>query len=245
MTEYDTTASALLELGAATLGESGGHAMRARIRAAWSGARVAAPAFPVRCTPGDNLAIHVAVAEAPAGHTLVVDVGDVPELGYWGEVLTTGAQARGLAGLVIDGGVRDVAALEAHGFPVFSTMIALRGATKNQAGAVGGSTTRRRHRRVPRRLDRRRRRRCHGRARGRARRRTRRGPRPRDQGRRVLRGTAGRRNDDGAARPRRRAGHARLKVGPASTPTSATPRGRRGRRLSSPLKPAVVRAASG
>jgi 4-hydroxy-4-methyl-2-oxoglutarate aldolase len=140
MTEYDTTAASLLELGAATLGESGGHAMRARIGAAWPGARVAAPAYPVRCTPGDNLAIHVAVAEAPAGHVLVVDVGDRPELGYWGEVLTTGAQARGLAGLVIDGGVRDVAALEAHDFPVFSTMIALRGATKNQPGAVGGST---------------------------------------------------------------------------------------------------------
>jgi 4-hydroxy-4-methyl-2-oxoglutarate aldolase len=139
-TEYDTTASTLLELGAATLGESGGHAMRTRICAAWPGARVAAPAFPVVCTPGDNLAIHVAVAEAPAGHVLVVDVGDRPELGYWGEVLTTGAQARGLAGLVIDGGVRDVAALQAHAFPVFSTMIALRGATKNQPGAVGGST---------------------------------------------------------------------------------------------------------
>jgi 4-hydroxy-4-methyl-2-oxoglutarate aldolase len=133
----DDTAAALLELGAATLGEAGGHAMRARIRAAWPGARFAAPAYPVHCTPGDNLAIHVAVAEAPAGHALVVDVGDVPELGYWGEVLTTGAQARGLAALVIDGGVRDTAALEAHGFPVFSTMVALRGATKNQAGTVG------------------------------------------------------------------------------------------------------------
>jgi 4-hydroxy-4-methyl-2-oxoglutarate aldolase len=140
MTEYDTIAATLLELGAATLGESGGHAMRARIRGAWPGARVAAPAFPVRCSAGDNLAVHVAVAEAPAGHVLVVDVGDQPELGYWGEVLTTGAQARGLAGLVIDGGVRDVAALHAHAFPVFSTMIALRGATKNRAGSVGGST---------------------------------------------------------------------------------------------------------
>jgi 4-hydroxy-4-methyl-2-oxoglutarate aldolase len=95
----------------------------------------------VRCTPGDNLAIHVAVAEAPAGYALVVDVGDQLELGYWGEVLTTGAQARGLAGLVIDGGVRDAAALHAHHFPVFSTMIALRGATKNRAGAVGDAVT--------------------------------------------------------------------------------------------------------
>jgi 4-hydroxy-4-methyl-2-oxoglutarate aldolase len=141
MSENDVTEAELLGLGTATLGESGGRAMRARIRAAWTGARVAAPAFPVRCTPGDNLAIHVAVAEAPVGFALVVDVGDQPELGYWGEVLTTGAEARGLAGLVIDGGVRDVSALCAHGFPVFSTMIALRGATKNRAGVVGGSVT--------------------------------------------------------------------------------------------------------
>jgi 4-hydroxy-4-methyl-2-oxoglutarate aldolase len=79
----------------------------------------------------------VAVTKAPAGHALVVDVGDEPERGYWGEVLTTAAKARDLAGLVIDGGVRDVAALQEHGFPVFSTRIALRGATKNSAGAVG------------------------------------------------------------------------------------------------------------
>jgi 4-hydroxy-4-methyl-2-oxoglutarate aldolase len=141
MSENDLTQAELLELGAATLGESGGRPMRARIRAAWSGARLAAPAFPVRCTPGDNLAIHVAVAEAPTGSALVVDVGDQPELGYWGEVLTTGAQARGLTGLVIDGGVRDVSALAAHHFPVFSTMIALRGATKDKPGTVGAAAT--------------------------------------------------------------------------------------------------------
>jgi 4-hydroxy-4-methyl-2-oxoglutarate aldolase len=137
--DSDTAArvTELLGLGAATLGESGGHPMRPRIRAVWSGARVAAPAFPVRCTPGDNLAIHVAVATAPAGSVLAVDVGDEDEFGYWGEVLTTGAQSRGIAGLVIDGGVRDTAALEAHGFPVFSTTVALRGASKTRPGTVG------------------------------------------------------------------------------------------------------------
>src|SRR4051794_14147523 len=133
----DDLRAALEELGSATLGEAGGRAMRDRIRAAWPGAVLVAPATPVVCTPGDNLAIHVAVASAPSGSALVVSVGDVPELGYWGEVLTTGAQARGLAGLVIDGGVRDVAALERLGFPVFSSTIALRGATKLRPGAVG------------------------------------------------------------------------------------------------------------
>jgi 4-hydroxy-4-methyl-2-oxoglutarate aldolase len=126
-------------LGAATLGESGGRPMTSRIRPAWPGARLAAPAFAVRCTPGDNLAIHVAVARAPAGSALAIDVGIEPERGYWGEVLTTAAMARGIAGIVIDGCVRDVTALQAHAFPVFSTGVALRGATKELPGAIGGS----------------------------------------------------------------------------------------------------------
>lgn len=137
MTDPPPESALLLKLGTATLGESGALLLPPRVRAAWQGAELAAPAFPVRCTPGDNLAIHVAVAEAPAGSALVVDVGDEPARGYWGEVLTTAAQAGSLAGLVIDGGVRDVARLEALGFPVFATMVALRGATKQAAGSAG------------------------------------------------------------------------------------------------------------
>ncbi len=138
-TKHDDVAHALRVLGSATLGESGGRPMRARIRPVWPGATLVAAAFPVRCTPGDNLAVHVAVARAPEGHALVVDVGSERELGYWGEVLTTAAESRGVAGLVIDGCVRDVAALTAHGFPVFSTGIALPGATKDRPGEVGSS----------------------------------------------------------------------------------------------------------
>ncbi|MFL6242526.1 MAG: RraA family protein [Acidimicrobiia bacterium] len=132
-------AEQLLALGAATLGESGGRPMAPRIRPVWPGARLAAPAFAVRCTPGDNLAVHVAVARTPAGSALVVDVGIERERGYWGEVLTTAAKARGIAGLVIDGCVRDVAALQEHDFPVFSTGVALRGATKELPGMAGGT----------------------------------------------------------------------------------------------------------
>ena len=135
------TAAVLGELGAATLGESGARPMPARIRPVWPGAALAAPAYPVTCTPGDNLAVHVAVTRAPAGSVLVVDVGDVADRGYWGEVLTTAAQSRGLAGLVIDGGVRDVGALERLGFPVFSRTVALPGATKCNRGYVGTAAT--------------------------------------------------------------------------------------------------------
>ena len=134
----DARAAAFAQLGASTLGESGGQPMAARLKAAWPGARISAPAYPVTCAAGDNLAIHVAVAEAPSGSVIVASVGAEPARGYWGEVLTTGAEARGIVGLVIDGGVRDATALEAHGFPVFSSMIALKGATKELPGRVGG-----------------------------------------------------------------------------------------------------------
>ncbi|MEY2406228.1 MAG: 4-hydroxy-4-methyl-2-oxoglutarate aldolase [Acidimicrobiaceae bacterium] len=128
----------LLALGAATLGEAGGSAMAPRIRAVWPGAVLAAPAYAVVCPAGDNLAIHAAVAEAPSGSVLCVEIAGQPEFGYWGEVLTTAAESRGIVGLVIDACVRDVAALEAHGFPVFSVGIALPGAAKVGPGSIGG-----------------------------------------------------------------------------------------------------------
>jgi 4-hydroxy-4-methyl-2-oxoglutarate aldolase len=134
-----TLADDLSGLGAATLGESGAEAMGPRVRAAWTGARLAAPAFTVQCPAGDNLAIHVGVVTAAAGSALVVQVDGMPDRGYWGEVLTTAAEARGLAGLVIDAGVRDVDELRRHGFPVFSSCIALRGAAKEAGGVVGAS----------------------------------------------------------------------------------------------------------
>jgi 4-hydroxy-4-methyl-2-oxoglutarate aldolase len=134
---HHLTAAALVRLGSATLGESGGLATDRRLKPVWSGAVVAGPAYPVGCTPGDNLAVHVAVTTAPRGSVLVVDVGWVADRGYWGEVLTTAAEAAGLVGLVLDGGVRDVAALEAHRFPVFASTVALTGASKDQRGTVG------------------------------------------------------------------------------------------------------------
>jgi len=140
VTPVDDTAATLLTLGSATLGESGGRPMHPRIRAAWPGAMLAAPAYAVLCATSDNLAVHAAVAEAPAGSALVVAV-DPPERGYWGEVLTTGAEARGITGLVIDGCVRDGDALAGHGFPVFATGLALTGATKEQPGSVARPVT--------------------------------------------------------------------------------------------------------
>ena len=124
-------------LGAATLGESGARPMASRIRPVWTGATFAAPAYTIRCAPADNLAVHLGVTLASPGSVLVVDASHEPQRGYWGEVLTTAAEARGLTGLVIDGCIRDSAELEAHGFPVFSAGVALRGAAKVAGGVVG------------------------------------------------------------------------------------------------------------
>ncbi|HUR79062.1 MAG TPA: hypothetical protein VMZ22_14025 [Acidimicrobiales bacterium] len=136
------TADELGALGSATLGECGALRMDHRIKPAWPGAAVAGPAITARCGKADNLAIHVAVADnIVVGTVLVVDATNPPELGYWGEVLTTAAQSRDIAGLVIDGGTRDTAAIEEHGFPVFSALVALTGASKKKGGTVGQSVT--------------------------------------------------------------------------------------------------------
>lgn len=129
----------LIQLGSATLGESGATALSPVIKPMWKGARFAGPAATVACAAGDNLAIHAAVANATRGSVLAVSFAGESVRGYWGEVLTTAAETAGLVALVIDGHVRDLAAIEQHGFPVFARGVALRGATKLGPGEVGGS----------------------------------------------------------------------------------------------------------
>jgi 4-hydroxy-4-methyl-2-oxoglutarate aldolase len=106
------------------------------IRPAWRGARVCGPAVTVECPPGDNLMLHVAVAHARSGVVIVAAVGGYLQAGAWGEILTEAARARGLAGLVIDGAVRDIDAIEASGFPVFSRGLAIGSCTKERRGKL-------------------------------------------------------------------------------------------------------------
>lgn len=129
----------LLSLGTATLGESGAHVLSSGIAAVWSGAQLAGPAYTAMCSEADNLPIHAAIAAAPRGSIVCAGFDHSVERGYWGEVLTVAARAREIDGLVIDGWVRDVAAIEELGFPVFARGLALRGATKNRPGTIGES----------------------------------------------------------------------------------------------------------
>ena len=104
-------------LGSSTLYEAS-HlpcAVDSAIRPVWDGAFIAAPAYPLECSPGDNLALHLAMERVPRGSVLVVGTGSFIA-GYWGEVLTVAAEAAGVVGLVIDGGVRDIAALKNASF---------------------------------------------------------------------------------------------------------------------------------
>ena len=120
-------------LSAATVHEAAGRsgALPARLKPAFVGATVAGNAFPVLCPVGDNLWLHRAVYEAESGDVLVVATTGTDPYGYWGEILSVAADERGLGGLVIDGGVRDVEALQAVGFPVFAATICLRGTGKD------------------------------------------------------------------------------------------------------------------
>ncbi|MCU9953833.1 MULTISPECIES: RraA family protein [Burkholderia] len=126
-------------LGTSTLYEASGLATSSvdpAIRTVWPGASVAGPAYPLECSPGDNLSIHIAMEQVPRGSVLVVSTGGFVS-GYWGEVLTVAAEAAGVVGLVIDGGVRDIAALVARRFPVFTRGISMRGTIKASAPSVG------------------------------------------------------------------------------------------------------------
>jgi 4-hydroxy-4-methyl-2-oxoglutarate aldolase len=140
--DLDLDAQELLRLGSATLYEASRSDcfLDPAFRPAWDGAQLVGRAYPVSAQVGDNLALHHGIEAAAEGDVLVVDGGGA-QFGYWGEVMTVAAQARGIRGLVIDGGVRDTAQLAALGFPAFSTSISIRGTIKQWPGTVGSTIT--------------------------------------------------------------------------------------------------------
>lgn len=135
------TLARLRALDTATLYESGALVtMGPEIRMLSGGGRLAGPTLTVMCPPGDNLMIHIAVAQAQPGTVLVAQCHN-PGYGVWGEVLTVAAMARGIAGLVLDGSVRDLGAIRRLGFPVFARGTALPGTAKRGRGMIGAATT--------------------------------------------------------------------------------------------------------
>jgi 4-hydroxy-4-methyl-2-oxoglutarate aldolase len=131
-----TPAGRLAALGTATVAEalSTARVLDPAPRPLSPEMRLAGPARTVRCPPGDNLALHLAIAAAQLGDVIVVDYGGSLASGPFGEIMALACQMRGIAGLVTDGAVRDSQQIAALGFPVFARGLNIRGTVKADPG---------------------------------------------------------------------------------------------------------------
>lgn len=138
-----TTLDTAAALGSATIHEAQGKigALSHEVKPLDPTRRLAGRALTVMTRPGDNRALHLALLEAKPGDVLVIDAFGWKEAGVWGDVLTAAAQHTGIAGVVVNGAVRDADTIIELGFPVFAKALSIKGTAKDDDGIIGGTVT--------------------------------------------------------------------------------------------------------
>ena len=146
MIDYAT----LARLGVATIHEAAGQVgiIDLPLTQVVGGSRVAGPARIALCAPGDNTMVHAVVAHVEPGEVLVLTSPEPAPIAFVGDLLATQAKARGVAGILVDGAVRDIDELVEIGLPIWTRFVRAQGATKGQVGkldvpvVVGGAEIR-------------------------------------------------------------------------------------------------------